>query len=142
MNSSIAEAAPEIRKLHELACAIRLNAHSPYSGYRVGAAIRLADGGIYTGCNIENASFGATICAERAAVCAAVSARGPIQIAAIMVVSDASPPWPPCGMCRQVIAEFAVPDALIHCANPQGELMTVAFAELLPVAFTPRHLEP
>ncbi len=142
MTGANAEAAPDIQELHRLACAARLHAHSPYSGYRVGAAIRLANGSVYTGCNIENASYGATICAERAAVCAAVSARGPIQIAAVMVVTDASPPWPPCGMCRQVIAEFAAPDALIHCANPQGELTTVAFAELFPGAFTAHYLKP
>lgn len=141
MSLAITGAAPDIQKLYERACAARHHAHSPYSGCRVGAALLLEDGDIYAGCNIENASYGAAICAERAAVCAAVSERGAVQISAVMVVSDASPPWPPCGMCRQVITEFG-PDALIHCANLEGELTTVALRELFPSAFTARHLQP
>ncbi|MBV9470449.1 MAG: cytidine deaminase [Abitibacteriaceae bacterium] len=139
MSSTIELAEPHIQQLYQLACAAREKAYCPYSGYQVGAAIRISDGTIYTGCNVENSSYGATNCAERVAIQKAVSEHGKIQIADVMVVTDANPPWPPCGMCRQVIAEFSA-QTVIHAANLQGEIITTSFADLLPQAFTPEHL--
>ncbi len=129
-----------LKALFEQAKQVRERAHVPYSGHKVGAAIRTKDGRIFTGCNVENSSYGATLCAERVAVFKAVSELGRIEIAEVMVVTDAASPWPPCGMCRQVLAEFAGKDALIHASNLKGETRTETFAEVFPRAFTPEHL--
>lgn len=117
------------------ATAAHANAHSPYSNYRVGAAIRLASGEVFGGCNVENASFGATICAERGAIMTAVATLGRVEIVEVLVLSDASPPWPPCGLCRQVIAEFAAPECKVWCCNTSGEAMVRPFRELFPQGF-------
>jgi cytidine deaminase len=130
---------PDQKKLFDLAARARENSHSPYSKHKVGAALRTSDGKIYTGCNVENSSYGGTICAERTAISKAVSEQGKIQIAEILVVTDSSPPWPPCGICRQVIAEFGEP--VIHSANLKGEVQSESFAALFPRAFTPGHLK-
>lgn len=122
------------------ATAAHANAHSPYSNYRVGAAIRLASGEVFGGCNVENASYGATICAERSAILAAVTAHGPIQVVEVLVLTDASPPWPPCGLCRQVIAEFAAPDCRVWCCNPGGEAAVQPFRQLFPQGFDASHM--
>lgn len=112
-------------------------AYAPYSNFRVGAALESADGAVYLGCNIENASYGLTICAERAAICAAVSA-GATRFRRAVVVSDVDPPAAPCGACRQVLAEFGL-DLPI---DGVGSKRTVSWrlADLLPVAFGPEQL--
>ncbi|MEK6687255.1 MAG: cytidine deaminase [Gemmatimonadota bacterium] len=112
-------------------------AYAPYSHYQVGAAVETADGTVYTGCNIENASYGLAICAERVALGAAMTA-GARQFRRIAVVSSSEPPASPCGACRQVLAELA-PDAEVIAAGPRS-VMRWTVAELLPVAFTPGHL--
>ena len=128
--------------LFEKAAEARLRSYSPYSQCKVGAAIRLSNQSIFSGCNVENASYGGTVCAERTAILKAVSETGtPLKIEEIVVVTDATPPWPPCGLCRQVIAEFAAPHAQIHAMNLQGECRTSTFEELLPQAFVPQHLQ-
>ncbi|RYG65583.1 cytidine deaminase [bacterium] len=121
--------------LLEIATAVRQKAHCPYSKYQVGAAIRLTTGEVFGGCNVENASYGATICAERGAIMSAVAAVGKVEIAEIVVITSSSPPGSPCGMCRQVIAEFTKPDAMIWSVNDQGESVAQTFGELLPNAF-------
>ena len=111
-------------------------AYAPYSGFRVGAAV-LAGGEIYAGCNVENASYGLTICAERAAVFAAVAA-GQRRIDAIAVVGDAATPTAPCGSCRQVLHEFG-PDMQVIMAG-ERETVRRSLSRLLPLAFGPEDL--
>jgi len=110
-------------------------AYAPYSGFRVGAALLLKDGSVVTGTNIENASYGLALCAERSAVARAVSEHGPaIRIHAIAVTNLNSAASAPCGACRQVLAEFAAPNAWI--AFPFGGKLEIRpFSDLLPLAF-------
>lgn len=121
--------------LLEAARAAHKNAYGRYSGFAVGAAIRLDNGAIFSGCNVENASYGATICAERGAICASIATGGARLIEEIVVVSDAEIPWPPCGMCRQFIAEFAAPDCSVHSVGATGNVRSWRFEELLPARF-------
>lgn len=109
------------------------NTYVPYSKFRVGAALLMGDGSIVTGCNIENASFGATICAERTAISAAM-ANGKREIKAVCVTNDTETKITPCGICRQVIFEFAR-DVPVICCNADGEHMVLGIDELLPHAF-------
>lgn len=115
------------------------NSHAPYSQKYIGAAILMDDGKIYGGCNVENASYGGTVCAERTAIFKGIS-EGAKRIQEVMVVSNETNPWPPCGFCRQVIAEFAGPDTKISLANPQGQMRSFKFIEIFPEAFGPAHL--
>ncbi len=124
----------------KVARSARKNSYSPYSHCQVGAAIVTSDLKIYGGCNVENSSYGATICAERAAIASAISQEGKISIRAVIVVTDASPAWPPCGVCRQVLAEMSEPATTIECINLKNESRLFTFAELLPAAFTSDHL--
>lgn len=129
-----------MNKLFKAAERTRKNAYSPYSKIKVGAALRTRKGQVFTGCNVENSSYGGTVCAERVAILSAVAALGRFEIDEMVVVTDANPPWPPCGMCRQVIAEFATPKTVIHAMNPDGTVQSQKFSELFPRAFTPEHL--
>ncbi len=118
------------KPLIEAAWAVRGNAHAPYSKFQVGAALLAADGRVFTGCNVENLSYGLTICAERVAVAAAVAA-GVREFLGIVVVADTRVPVSPCGACRQVLAEFGVPRVVL--AN-QEEMLEFQLDELLPRA--------
>jgi cytidine deaminase len=129
---SLAELLPEERVLVETARAAAERAYNRYSGYAVGAAVKSESGRIFSGCNVENASYGATMCAERSAIFGLVSA-GERQIASVCVYAPGEPMAMPCGMCRQVIAEFCL-DAPVLVAGPRGVLRR-SFAELLPEAF-------
>jgi len=110
-------------------------AYAPYSGFKVGAAVLGGSGGIYAGCNVENASYGLTVCAERVAVFNAVSA-GEKEIRAVAIANTTGKPAFPCGACRQVLAEFAPSDGKmeIHLVSDEG-IETHTLAELLPHAF-------
>lgn len=119
-------------KLIEAARAAQRRAYAPYSNFHVGAALESEDGTIYTGCNVENASYGLTICAERAAICAAVTA-GARKFRRAVVVSDVDPPAAPCGACRQVLAEFGR-ELRIDGVGPAGTV-SWTIAQLLPAAF-------
>lgn len=113
--------------------------HSPYSHAKVGSAIVTEDGTLYRGCNIENSSFGGTVCAERVAIWKAVS-EGHKRIKKVYVYTE--PGWPPCGLCRQVMAEFAAPDLEVVIGDKNGDVKSYKFTELMPLAFTPEHLTP
>ena len=119
--------------LIEKAKKARLNAFAPYSRFKVGAAVLSKSGKPYLGCNVENASYGLTVCAERNAA-AAMAAAGEREIAAVAVVTDLKQPASPCGACRQVIAEFG-PNAKIIMANLKGKTRTQPLSSLLPFRF-------
>lgn len=115
-------------------------AHAPYSIKFIGSAVLWNDGSITNGCNIENASYGATVCAERVAIWKGISENNQRRIQEILVVSPSTPAWPPCGMCRQVIAEFGSPQTLIHWTNGPSPLITKTLGEMLPESFTSQFL--
>ena len=116
---------------------VQSQAYAPYSNFRVGAALETADGRVFVGCNVENASYGLTICAERAAICAAVSA-GAREFRRAVVVSNVDPPAAPCGACRQVLAEFGL-HLSIEAVGP-ARTVQWKLSELLPAAFGPEQL--
>ena len=120
----------------EAAAKTREHAYTPYSNFKVGACIKsAATGRIYTGCNVENSSFGATICAERNALLNAIAQEGTIGVETLVVVSDDNPPAPPCAMCLQVLAEFTAPDSLVILSSLEGKRAEYRFSELLPNPF-------
>lgn len=125
--------------LIEAATAARENAFAPFSNFKVGAALETRSGKIYTGCNVENASYGLTVCAERVAIWKAVS-EGEREFAQIIIVADTSELTPPCGACRQIIWEFCG-DVPITLANLHGKHSTLKMSELLPRAFGREFLE-
>ncbi len=114
------------------------NAYAPYSSFRVGAALRSASGRVFSGSNVENASFGLTRCAEQSAVQALVTA-GERTFSEIVVYTQAAEPTSPCGSCRQVLFEFA-PDARVLIVNGAGAVLTTSVRELIPGAFGPSQL--
>ena len=118
--------------------AARRRAYAPYSGFRVGAAVRAGDA-LHSGCNVENDSYGLTLCAERVAVATAVAA-GARRIDAIAVASGTDEPTPPCGMCLQTLAEFAGPALPVRLVGARGGTVDTTLGELLPRAFTKRFL--
>jgi len=126
---------PALKSLVEFARQAALHSYSPYSHFKVGAALKLTNGEIVIGANVENISYGLTICAERSAVVRAVAKFGPeIRIEAVAVANLNDGASPPCGACRQVLAEFILPDAPV-IFPAAGGLRTMPFSELLPLAF-------
>ncbi len=111
------------------------NAYVPYSNYPVGATILTMDDKMYTGCNIENASFGLTNCAERTAIFKAIS-EGHTKVKAVAVICKGNQKASPCGACRQVLTEFAEADSIVILSNEQGEYDLTTVKDLLPSAFT------
>jgi homotetrameric cytidine deaminase len=126
----------DVQRAFELAKTTREHAYAPYSSFRVGAAIKLADSNlIYAGCNVENASFGAGVCAERVAIFSMVAAAASPRPEFLVVVTDSDPASVPCALCLQVLAEFCPPDFPIHLANLGGVERTVTLGDLLPEPF-------
>lgn len=129
-------------KLIVAACHARRAAHAPYSMYTVGSALEAADGRIFTGCNIENSSYGATVCAERVAFFKAIS-EGVREFRALAVATAASTPAPPCGLCRQALSEFCGPELEIILCGPTPDsypLRRFFFGDLFPHPFNPSSL--
>lgn len=125
---------PELlERLVDAAKRARENAYAPYSEYRVGAALATEDGTIFSGCNVENASYGATICAERGAIARMVASGGSSPIACAIVTAGPNPAAP-CGICRQVLAEFAK-DMTILLVGDDDQRVETTLAELLPMRF-------
>lgn len=134
--------AEEQQRLRELASAAAENAYSPYSGFRVGAALLLTDGSIITGCNVENCSYRLTSCAEQAAIARAVSERGPsIRLRAVAVANLNNTASMPCGACRQTLSEFGDDDVLILYPGERGD-ESATLGALLPHAFRMQFLNP
>lgn len=127
------------QELCAAAIAARAHAYAPYSGCAVGAALLTAGGVVYTGCNVENASYGATICAERSALCAVVNA-GERTVTMLAVAggtgTEIAGGFPPCGLCRQMLAEFAAPDCPVLVVTGSATFTEYSLGELLPAAFT------
>jgi cytidine deaminase len=125
----------ELAQLMEAARRVAEHSYSPYSNFKVGAAILLSNGDIVTGTNVENVSYGLTLCAERSALVRAVSEYGPsIRIKAVAVANLNDAASPPCGACRQMLSEFAEPDAPVIFPSADG-VRTSSFSELLPASF-------
>ncbi|HZK28333.1 MAG TPA: cytidine deaminase [Thermoclostridium sp.] len=125
--------------LVEKALEARENAYVPYSNFRVGAAVKTQNEKVFTGCNVENSSYGAAICAERTAIVKAVSA-GESEIIAIAITSDSNDLTYPCGICRQVLSEFANENTKVICCNKNGEYKVYDMDEILPHAFSKKDL--
>ena len=111
---------------------------SPYSKALVGCALVTSDGSVYVGCNIENASYGGTVCAERVAIFKAVSDKK-MKLKKVYVYTKEG--WPPCGLCRQVMSEFADADLEVIIGNESGQETVMKFTDLMPLSFTPDHLK-
>ncbi len=126
--------------LLEAATQVRANAYVPYSRFKVGAALRTAGGHVHVGCNVENAAYPEGTCAEAGAI-AAMCAAGERVIAEMLVIADCPEPVPPCGGCRQKIAEFAAPDVVVTLCTTDGKERRMTVAELLPGAFGPAHMD-
>jgi len=118
---------------------VRENAYAPYSNFAVGAAIKTSQGTVFKGINVENVAYPEGTCAEAGAI-AAMCAAGEREIAEVAVIADATAPVPPCGGCRQKIAEFAGPDVVVTMATMDGATLKMTVAELLPGRFTPDHM--
>ncbi|PYG33383.1 cytidine deaminase [Pelagimonas varians] len=125
--------------LSDLARAVRENAYAPYSHFKVGAALRTPAGNIYTGCNVENVAYPEGTCAEAGAIAAMVAA-GETEISEAYVIADSAHPVPPCGGCRQKLAEFAKSGVLVTLATIDGAEQKVTVADLLPGAFGRDHM--
>lgn len=126
--------------LSDAAKAVRAKAYAPYSNFQVGAAIKAASGTIYSGCNVENVAYPEGTCAEAGAI-AAMVASGETEIAEVYVVAGSPAPVPPCGGCRQKLAEFAKGDVVVTMATMDGAQLVTTVADLLPGAFTTAHME-
>ena len=134
--------AQEQQRLRELAATAAANSYSPYSHFRVGAALLLTDGSTVTGCNVENCSYRVTSCAEQAAIARAVSERGPnIRLRAVAVANLNNSASMPCGACRQTLSEFGDDEVLILYAGEGGANESTTLGALMPHAFRPKFLQ-
>ncbi|WP_028030645.1 cytidine deaminase [Gemmobacter nectariphilus] len=126
--------------LLQAASEVRENAYVPYSRFKVGAAVRGASGTIYRGCNVENAAYPEGTCAEAGAIAAMVAA-GETRLTEVLVIADCPAPVPPCGGCRQKLAEFGGPETPVTLCTTDGQQLATTIGTLLPGAFTPGHMD-
>ncbi|MDP4162200.1 MAG: cytidine deaminase [Bacillota bacterium] len=129
----------EMKQLMNEAIKAREFAYTPYSKFKVGAALLSKDGKVFHGCNIENAAYGMCNCAERTALFNAVS-QGVTEFSTMVVVADTGRPVPPCGACRQVISELCAPEMEVVLTNLKGDIQKLKVEDLLPGAFSPKDL--
>lgn len=131
------ELSPKSRQLLREAAKVQKRAYAPYSRFKVGAAVRSRDGKIFYGCNLDNAAFPATICAEQAAIAKAIS-EGKRDLVELALVTSYGEPVAPCGVCRQVMAEFMKPDAKVNMASAKDldEVLSTTFGKLVPFSFS------
>lgn len=125
-----------LKSMIESAYAVQKNAYAPYSGFSIGATVLDANGKDFSGCNVENSSYGGTVCAERVAIWKGVSENMKLPLQAVVVVSSEKDKWPPCGLCRQVMAEFCAPNTVVFFGNNRKEFKKILFKDLLPEAFS------
>lgn len=128
-----------LEQLVAIARNVRENAHAPYSGFKVGAVVEARDGRLFTGCNVENSSYGLSLCAERVAVFKAIS-EGVRDLVRVAVIADAHSPVRPCGACRQVLSDILGGDAEVIMANLQGAIEVRQVHDLLPTPFDRTYL--
>jgi cytidine deaminase len=126
--------------LLDAARAVRENAYAPYSNFKVGAAVRAANGAVFVGCNVENVAYPEGTCAEAGAI-AAMIAAGETELVEVCVIADSPHPVTPCGGCRQKLAEFGRADVTVRLATVDGPETTMTIAELLPGAFDQSHMD-
>ncbi|MDO8882052.1 MAG: cytidine deaminase [Pseudotabrizicola sp.] len=126
--------------LLQAATDVRLHAYAPYSRFKVGAALRTETGTVYVGCNVENVAYPEGTCAEAGAI-AAMIAGGDTRIAEVCVIADSPDPVPPCGGCRQKIAEFAAPGVKVTLCTTDGKERSLTVGDLLPGVFTAAHMD-
>ena len=127
----------DVKGLIDSAAAVMKNAYAPFSRFHVGAAILTERGNVYTGCNVENASLGGTICAERGAAMASVAGEGYSRFKAIAIASGSDEPAPPCALCRQFLSQFTDPDVPVYLYSVKsGVLKLFSFGVLMPYPFT------
>lgn len=129
-----------LKSMIKSAYAVQKNAYAPYSGFRIGATVIDAQGKQYSGCNVENSSYGGTVCAERVAIWNGVSDNMKLPLQAVVVVSSEKDKWPPCGLCRQVMAEFCAPNTVVFFGNNRQEFRKILFKALLPEAFSDKFI--
>lgn len=129
----------DLAELIDAAREARCLAYAPYSNFAVGAVVESRTGELFTGCNVENASYGLTLCAERVALVKALS-TGARDLVRVVVIADTDLPIPPCGACRQMIHELMGPDSVVVLANLTGERIVMTASELLPAAFDRNYL--
>ncbi len=138
-------AADLLKQLLDQAKKAQKKSHSPYSGYKIGASVLTSDGNIFSGANVENSSYGATVCAERVAIWSAatdIDAKLKKEfVDVVCVVSSSKEAWPPCGLCRQVISEFAHKDTIIITQGLEGPAKSYRFNELFPESFGAKFLK-
>lgn len=131
-----------IKRAHELALKAKKNSYSPYSNFAVGACLKLKDGEEYfSGCNVENASFGATICAERNSIFQAVAKKGTIEVEFLLLVTNIKEGTYPCALCLQVFSEFFDAKTPIHIANDKEVITTYTLDDLIPKRFDKKQLD-
>lgn len=129
------------KQMNEAALSALKHAYSPYSQKKIGASVLMTNGQVFSGCNIENASYGGTVCAERVAIWKAISeSSNQEKITEVVVASLEDQPWPPCGFCRQVMAEFCTEDTIVRLINAKNNEVIYKFKDLFPEAFKPSHL--
>jgi cytidine deaminase len=131
---------PEVMQAYKLACEVRMRAYAPYSKFLVGSAIKLVGvDELFLGCNVENASFGATLCAERTAISSAVAKQSATsskpKIDYVVVVANSDKPTPPCGLCLQMLSEFVHKETKVYLGNSTTLLKSYTFLELMPYPF-------